>query len=66
MPDEQQPVGGGVFVRLGRIARRWGVAVPVIEELYGPSRHEARTQVEERQQAARPAPAPTDPPDAEH
>ncbi|MGZ4595776.1 MAG: hypothetical protein ACXV3V_02520 [Actinomycetes bacterium] len=54
---------GGVFCRLGRLFRRWGgLSVPVIEELYGPSRHQARIEVEQQRRLAQPSPAPTDPP----
>ena len=55
---------GGVLCRLGRLFRRWGgLSIPVIEELYGPSRHQARIEVEQQRRLARPSPAPTDPPE---
>lgn len=61
--DDQPPLSGGIFRRLGKLLGRWGgVSVPVIEELYGPTRNQARQQVQEQRQAAEPSPSPADPP----
>jgi hypothetical protein len=50
--------------------RRWGagngsaaISLSVIEELFGPTRHQARIEVEAQRRLARPVPAPTDPPE---
>lgn len=61
--DDEPPLSGGVFRRLSKLLGRWGgVSVPVIEEVYGPTRHQARQQVQEQRQAAEPSPSPADPP----
>jgi hypothetical protein len=61
---EEPPLAGGVFQRLSTFFGRWGgLSVPVVEELYGPTRHQARLDVEEQRRAAAPIPAPTDPPE---
>jgi hypothetical protein len=61
--DEQPPPSGGIFRtlhrRLGRLA---GISVPVIEELYGPTRHQARVEIEVQRSVGDPAPSPGDPP----
>jgi hypothetical protein len=62
-----EPAGiGGV---LG-LFRRWGagngsaaISFSMIEELFGPTKHQARIEVEAQRRLARPVPAPTDPPD---
>jgi hypothetical protein len=36
----------------------------MVEELFGPTKHQARIEVEAQRRLARPVPAPTDPPDA--
>jgi hypothetical protein len=50
--------------------RRWGagngsaaISFAMIEELFGPTKHQARIEVEAQRSLARPVPAPTDPPD---
>jgi hypothetical protein len=50
--------------------RRWGtgrgsaaISFSMVEELFGPSRHEARVVQEAQRLAAEPVPAPGDPPD---
>jgi hypothetical protein len=60
-----EPAGiGGV---LGAF-RRWGAGngsaaiSSMIEELFGPTKHQARIEVEAQRSLARPVPAPTDPP----
>lgn len=61
---DEPPFTGGVFRRWSELSRRLGgLSVPVIEELYGPSRHQARMEVEEQRRLAEPAPSPTDPPE---
>ncbi|HEX6937348.1 MAG TPA: hypothetical protein VF227_12580 [Actinomycetes bacterium] len=61
---DEPPFTGGVFRRWSELSRRLGgLSVPVIEELYGPSRHQARMEVEEQRRLAGPAPSPTDPPE---
>lgn len=61
---DEPPFTGGVFRRWSQLSRRLGgLSVPVIEELYGPSRHQARMEVEEQRRLAEPAPSPTDPPE---
>lgn len=61
-----RPPTGGVF----RLFRRWyagkgraALSFSLVEELFGPSRHEARIMMEEQQRVGRLAPAPTDPPE---
>lgn len=61
MADEP-PLAGGVFRRCSELVGRWGgLSVPVIEEIYGPSRHQARIQVEEQRRVVQPSASPTDP-----
>jgi hypothetical protein len=62
-----EPAGtGGV---LG-VFRRWGagngsaaISFSMLEELFGPTKHQARIEVEAQRRLAQPVPAPTDPPD---
>jgi len=62
-----EPAGtGGV---LG-VIRRWGagngsaaISLSMVEEMFGPTKHQARIEVEAQRSLARPVPAPTDPPD---
>jgi hypothetical protein len=62
-----EPAGtGGV---LGMF-RRWdagngsaAISFSMVEELFGPTKHQARIEVEAQRRLARPVPVPTDPPD---
>jgi hypothetical protein len=53
----------GAFRRWGAGKGRVAVSFSVFEELYGPTRHQARIEVEAQRRVGRPAPAPTDPPE---
>ena len=39
------------------------ISFSIVEELFAPSRHQARVVMEAQQRAAEPVPAPADPPD---
>jgi hypothetical protein len=50
--------------------RRWGtgsgsaaISFSMLEELFGPTKHQARIEVEAQRRLAQPVPAPTDPPE---
>lgn len=53
----------GVFRRWCAGKGRVALSFSVFEELYGPSRHEARIEMEEQKRVERPSPSPTDPPE---
>ena len=59
--------GGGVLGLLRRLggAGRGSAAVSfsMVEELFGPTRHRARIEIEAQRSQAEPSPAPTDPPE---
>lgn len=61
MPEQPRK---SLFRRLN-FGKKGGVAVAfsVAEELWGPSKHDARVVVEAQQRVGAPAPAPADPPD---
>jgi len=42
-----------------------GTSFSVFEEIFAPTRHQARVEIQAQQRAVKPAPAPTDPPDLE-
>ena len=61
---DEPPLSGGVFRRLSRWARRLGgSAVPVVEELYGPTHREAQVEIQRQHEAAEPVAPSPDPPD---
>ena len=63
-PSDEQPLSGGVFRRLSRWARRFGgSAVPVVEELYGPTHRRSQVEIQRQHEAAEPVAPSTDPPD---
>ena len=54
------------------LLRRWGgrsagvnASFAMVEELFGPTRHQARIEIEQQKGLAQPAPAPGDPPERE-
>ena len=62
---EPSRAGGvlGAFRRWGAGSGSAAISFSMIEELFGPTRHQARIEVEAQRRLARPVPAPTDPPD---
>ena len=61
--QDEQVLSGGVFRRLAASAGSVGTSFSVFEEIYGPTKHEARIEVEAQRRIGKPAPAPADPPD---
>lgn len=53
----------GAFRRWGAGKGRVALSLSVFEELYGPTRHQARIEVEEQRRLSQPSPAPTEPPE---
>lgn len=62
---EQTGTGGvlGVFRRWGAGNGSAAISFSMIEELFGPTKHQARIEIEAQRSLARPVPAPTNPPD---
>lgn len=62
-PIDQEPLGGGLMRRIA--AGTKGVApgaFSVLEEVFAPTHHKAREEIEEQRRVGRPAPSPSDPP----
>ena len=68
-PDEDhKPLPDGGFRRFRRLMLGTGSAgtsFSVFEEIFAPTRHQARIEIEAQTRAVKPAPAPTDPPELE-
>lgn len=60
--DIDLPPGGGVFRRLSAGTSLFAVDFSLAEELFAPTRHQARQELEVQRRVGRPAPSPTDPP----
>jgi len=53
----------GLFRKWGAGSGSAAISFSLVEELFGPTRHQARIEVEAQRRLARPVPAPTDPPE---
>jgi hypothetical protein len=62
---EDGPPRSGVFRWLRNHSGSATPSVFLVEELFAPSRHQARMEIEAQRRVSRPAPAPTDPPNLE-
>ena len=66
--DREGPLRDAAFRRFRRLmlgSGSVGTSFSVFEEIFAPTRHQARTEIQAQSRAVRPAPAPTDPPDLE-
>ena len=53
----------GLFRKWGAGSGSAAISFSLVEELFGPTKHQARIEVEAQRRLARPVPAPTDPPE---
>jgi hypothetical protein len=59
---DQEPLeGAGLFTRLGLGKKSGALSFSALEEIFAPSRHEARQEIEQQRRVGRPTAAPTDP-----
>jgi hypothetical protein len=53
--------GRGLFTRLNPGKGTAALSFSALEEIFAPSRHEARAEIEQQRRVGEPAPAPADP-----
>jgi hypothetical protein len=60
--DVEPPPGGGVMRRLSAGSTGMAGVFSIVDQVFAPTRDDARRELEEQHSAPAPAPAPTDPP----
>jgi hypothetical protein len=62
---EPSQTGGllGLFRKWGSGSGSAAISFSLVEELFGPTKHQARIEMEAQRRLAQPVPAPTDPPE---